>query len=301
MTLKFVAGGATAFLLTTSSSFALTVTNTSDAEALAAATLGAGSGVSIVAGSASLTSGSTNQQGLFSDFNQDPGTTGTGPTLALEDGIVLTSGLGNFSTTENTQNNAGATGLGTAAFTPMVDLAGDNGLSTSHNDTNVLSFDFILDDPTDNAITADFVFGTDEFPTQTVTDIMAIFVNGENYAFFPNGDLVSNQGGTDNFNNNPVGTDATTGYGLEWNGLTDVFTVIGLANGDNAVNTIDIAIADTSDSIFDSALFLSNVQSTFTDGGGGIDPTNPIPLPAGLPLLVAGLGAFGLMRRKQKT
>ncbi|MEO0668389.1 MAG: choice-of-anchor L domain-containing protein [Pseudomonadota bacterium] len=289
---------AAALALSTTSAFALTVTNTDNASTLAAATLGASSGISIVGASESLV-GTPTQQGTFSGFNQ---TSPTGPTLALEDGIVLTSGLGNFSTTNNTTNQANVTGTGNPDFAPLVTLAGDNGLSTTHNDTNVLSFDFILDDPTDNAVTADFIFGTDEFPTQSVTDIMAIFVNGVNFAFFPNGDLVSNQGGDPNafFNDNPVGSDATTGYGLEWNGLTDVFSVTALANGGGAVNTIDIAIADTSDSIFDSALFFSNLQSGTTTTGGGIDP-NPVPLPAGLPLMLLGLGAFGWMRRKQKA
>ncbi len=36
------------------------------------------------------------------------------------------------------------------------------------------------------------------------------------------------------------------------------------------------------------------------DNGNGDDP-NVIPLPAGLPLLLAGLGAFGIMRRRQAS
>jgi hypothetical protein len=34
--------------------------------------------------------------------------------------------------------------------------------------------------------------------------------------------------------------------------------------------------------------------------GGGVKPPSPVPLPAGMPLLLVGLGAFGFMRRKAR-
>lgn len=304
MKYRLMATSFTVLALATTSVQAATVTNTDDAAILASATLAASSGISIVGGSQSLIGGAT-QQGTFSDFNLTAGTeNASAADLSLPDGIVLTSGGGNFSTTENTDNSFDAS-TGTGSYAPLVDLANTGGLSTSQNDSNVLSFDFILDDPTQNAVMAEFVFGTDEFPTQSVTDIMGIFVNGVNFAFFPNGDLVSNQSGDPNdfFNDNPVGTDALSGYGIEWNGLTNVFQITMLANGGGAVNTIDIAIADTSDTIFDSALFFSGLKGTTTTGGGGIGPVDPnvIPLPAGLPLLLTGLGSVLLLRRKRKT
>ncbi|MBT8476229.1 MAG: VPLPA-CTERM sorting domain-containing protein [Alphaproteobacteria bacterium] len=275
----------------------------SDPATLAAATLGTLSGISIVSGTEALIGGST-QQGTYSGFNQTSNS--SDPDLALTDGVVLTSGLGTFSTTENTSNSASAS-TGTGSFTPLVDLASTGGLSTSQNDSNVLSFDFVLDDPTENSVSAQFIFATDEFPTQGVTDIMGVFVNGVNYAFFPNGDLVSNQSGDPNdfFNSNPVGGTSADSYGLEWNGLTDVFNLIMLADGGGAVNTIEIAIADTSDTIFDSALFFTNLTAGTTTSGGGIGneppgtPPGVVPIPASLPLLLAGLGAFGLIRRRQ--
>lgn len=47
------------------------------------------------------------------------------------------------------------------------------------------------------------------------------------------------------------------------------------------------------------AAILAKIQRIVDDTGGG-DDTNPIPLPAGLPLLLAGLGAVGLTRIKRK-
>lgn len=278
---------------------ALSVTPDDTASALALASLASSSGVSIVTGSETLVGGAK-QQGTYSGFSQGPGTAAQ-PQLTMTDGIALTSGSAEFSTSTNTQNSFDAS-TGTAAFAPMVTLAGDNGLSTSHNDTNVLSFDFVLDDPTENSVTAEFLFATDEFPTQSVTDIMAIFVNGINYAFFPNGDLVANQSGDPNsfFNNNPVGS---SDYGIEYNGLTDVFGITMLANGGGAVNTIDIAIADTSDSIFDSALFFSGLKAgTTSSTGGGIGPVNPsaVPLPAAGWMLIAGVGGLAAAGRRKR-
>ena len=217
---------------------------------------------------------------------------------------MLTSGLGNFSTTTNT-SNAASTNTGTGAYAPLVALASGNGLNTLQYDSNVLTFSFVLDDPSLNAVSGSFIFATDEFPTQSVTDIMGIFVNGVNYAFFPNGDLVSNQSGDPNafFNNNAVGSG---NYGIEWNGLTDAFSFTALALGGGQVNTISIAISDTNDTIYDSALFFSGLKAGFTTGGGGIGPEEPeepgvVPLPAAAWLLLGGLGGLASLRRRKRA
>ena len=292
-----------ALLMSTGAASALSVTLNGDAEALATATLGTNSGITIVSGSQSLI-GTSTQQGTYSDFNLTSDSAEAN--LSLTNGVVLTSGLGTFSTTENTTNQADAD-AGTGSFGPLVTLAAEGGLNTEQYDSNVLTFSFTLDDPTQNSVSAQFIFATDEYPTQSVTDIMGIFVNGVNYAFFPNGDLVSNQSGDPNdfFNDNPLDSTAANGYGIEWNGLTDVFNLIMLAEGGGAVNTIQIAIADTSDEIYDSALFFTNLIAGTTSTGGGIGEEPPvtgvIPLPAGLPLMLGALGALGIMRRRRQS
>ena len=107
----------------------------------------------------------------------------------------------------------------------MRNLATLAGASSFNAD--VLTYTFGLDAGL-NSVSAQFVFGTDEFPTQSVTDIFGFFVDGVNYAKFPNGDLIQNTpGNPTNFISNPVGGGL---YNIEWNGLTQVFTLFGLVN-----------------------------------------------------------------------
>jgi hypothetical protein len=164
----------------------------------------------------------------------------------------------------------------------------------------VLSFDFTLGAGF-NAVTAQFVFGTDEFPTQSVTDIFGFFVDGVNFAKFSNGDLISNTpGNPTNFISNPVGGGL---YGIEYNGLTQVFTVTGVlgAGGPGGVHSFSVGVADTNDSIFDSGVFVSSLMAGKADGGGGIGPINPVPEPETYALMMAGLALVGAVARKRKA
>lgn len=273
---------------------ALIVAPTNDITALANAVLGASSGITLIGGSPTLI-GADSQQGTYSGSLVP--TNAAEPTYNLPSGIVLTTGSAGFSNTTNTSNNF-SVNSGTGSYAPLVTLASTGGLNTSQSNANVLSFDFTVDDLSLNSISAQFLFATDEYPTQSVTDIMGIFVNGVNFAFFPNGDLVSNQSGDPNsfFNLNPVGSGL---YPIEWNGLTQIFNVVGLINP-GAVNTISFAISDTSDTIFDSALFVGGMKAGFTTGGGGIGDPDPTDVPEPLSLTLLGLGLAGLVTRRRR-
>jgi len=113
--------------------------------------------------------------GTYTGFNLAP-SSGSTPTLALPDGIVLTSGSANLPLT-NTTNQ----------FNPVFPASGSNALlgalsasaggTAATNDANVISFDFTVAAGM-TSVSAQFVFGTDEFPTQSVTDIFGFFVDG---------------------------------------------------------------------------------------------------------------------------
>lgn len=272
---------------------AVTVTANDVASELAAALLQSGGGVTIEAGSEGLI-GNAAQQGTFSEFNQGP----AGARVQIDDGVVLTTGTANFSTSVNTVNNFSVT-AGTGSNAELSQILSDAGLNSVTRDQNVLSFTFSVADGF-NAIRGDFVFATDEFPTQTVTDVMGIFVNGTNFAFFPDGTLVSNQPGVNTgfFNENPVGS---TLYGMEWNGISNRLTFE--APVLEGLNTFSLAIADTSDTIFDSVVFFSGLRAVVGDGGGGIIPEPPgvIPLPAAGWFLLTAMGGLAMLRRRRQT
>lgn len=240
------------------------------------ALVGPASGVTIVPGSVNFIGrvgdGNLAQSATYTDFNLAP-SSGVGPTVQLDDGIFLTSGVANIPLT-NTLNNwsqgaPGNTQPGTGSNALLSALAG---ISTF--DQNVLEFQFTLDNPTDNAVQIDIVFGSEEFPTQSVTDIFGFFVDGTNFAFFEGGSLIANNPATD-FISNPVGSGL---YDIEYNGFTRRLTITGLVDPGLTTHTAVIAIADTSDQIFDSGVFVANFRATESAGGGIGQPPGAPPI-----------------------
>jgi hypothetical protein len=257
------------------------------------------SGITVVPGSvtysgvAGTTLGST-QAGTYSGFNL---TNGSGGTRTLGNGVVLASGNLGFSTSQNLTDNYASTLPGAVTDTQLQTLANNSDV----NDASSLSFQFTA--PTGvNAVSISFVFATEEFPTQSVTDIFGFFVDGVNFAKFPNGALIQNQSGSSNF---------TQGWNIEQNGVTQVLTAVGLLNSSLTTHTFKFGIADTNDTIYDSAVFISSFGSGTTGsttGGVGevIAPTptptptptpNPVPLPSSVLLLAAGVALMAARKK----
>lgn len=286
-----------ALALSAGASHAVTLTTVDgtadDGLSLVNTLLGGSSGLTLVAGSTGFV-GTSDQSGTFTGFNltsTDPGQ----PTLTLDDGILLTSGTANIPTSNTDPGFTVETFTGNHGPTDA-ELAGFPSFDGT-NDANVLSFSVTRDDPTTTSVSTQFVFGSEEFPEfPEFVDSFTFFVDGVNYAVFPNGDPLVQEGTTQGFFND----NATGNYGIEYDGLTNVLTVTGLFDTSLSEHLIEIVVADDGDRSLDSGTFLSSLSAGTSTGGGIGDPPPPIPLPAGLPLFLGGLGTLAFVRRKKK-
>jgi hypothetical protein len=273
-----------------SSAYALDITPTNDADTLLDALLGANSGISIVPGSVQFVGAST-QSGVYTDFSLTPSNGGV--SITNPDGILLTTGSANLPLS-NTQPNFGEW-LGTGGNAQLTSLDGK-----STNDQNYLSFSFTVDDPSLSAISTNFVFGSDEYPeyaASSYTDIFGFFVDGTNYAFFPDGSVVAVYT-IPNFQDNQKG-----GYGIEYDGLTTSLPVVGLLDPGLSTHTLTIAIADTGDSILDSGVFIGAFSAGISfDGCSGVGCilTPEVPEPETYAMLLAGLGVLGAAAKRRR-
>lgn len=193
--------------------------------------------------------------------------------LSLPDGVLLTSGYADPPTTNTDSGFTGlASGLGDAGLDTLIAAAGFPDVTM---DSTVLTFDFVVD-PGVNAVSLDFMFGSDEYPeyADSFPDIGAIFIDGVNYAGFADGSLLNVRSGTiaaGNFLDNESGT-----YPIEYDGISMPLTAVGLLDPNLAVHNIKIAVSDTNDQILDSAIFVANMQGLFVPGADPNDPILPI-------------------------
>lgn len=290
---------------------AISVQTTTNASTMINNLVPSGSGIEIVEGSANYT-GASNASGTFSGANF----LGSGFTS----GVVLTSGDATDLDGPNESDSDFSVNNNFAEGNPRLDAIVSP--QTTRN-ASTLTFSFI---PSADVVSFQFVFGSDEyseFVGSTYNDAFGFFLNGENIALIPGTDdpvaiNTVNNGDPDDPDDEPsnpqyfTDNDPDDGADLDTklDGLVGqklaLFAMANVTPGEE--NTIEITIADTSDSSYDSAVFLRS--SSFVAEPPPVDPPppppngNPIPLPAGVwagMTMLGALGAGSKIKRRRKA
>ena len=221
----------------------------------------------------------------------------------FDEGIILSSG--NVIDAES-PNNLGhtSTGFGGAGDSDLESLLASG--SKTH-DAAVLTIDF---ESNTGDLFFNYIFASEEyneFANSAFNDVFGFFLNGVNIALIPGtSDPVSintvnggNPYGTNAqnpelFNNNDL-KDGGPFFHIEYDGFTDVFTAeaMGLNAG---THTLKVAVADTADGIYDSAVFIE--AGTFS--GTVADANTQVPEPATIAILGAGLAGMGVAARRRR-
>lgn len=220
-------------------------------------------------------SGVTISNVVYSGANTAAGTfTGGTGSIGFESGIILSTGRVQTVDATDTcskglegpnQCDENSTSNGTPGDASLDPLA-----SFPTRDAAVLEFDFV---PVETTLQFDYVFSSDEyneFANSQFNDVFAFFVNGTNCAVVP-GTSPAEAVSINTINGgNPLGTDAkhpelyrnndpdeppSTPIDTEMDGLTTVLGCSATVNP-GVTNHMKLAIADASDSRYDSNVFL---------------------------------------------
>lgn len=275
-----------------SNAMAISIAPTSDGGTLVSTMLGPG--ITIVPGSVSYT-GATGASGTF--------TGGLASGIGIESGIIMTSGSAANAIGPNDNGGvpeiSGGGGAGDDTTTNNglpgdADLTALAGYPTA--DATILEFDF---EPT---LTTDlffnYIFASEEYidyENTAFNDIFAFYLDGANLALIPGTSeavSINNVNSVDNsafFNQNinpPF-------FDIEYDGFTNVFSFAALDLVPPGVHHFKMAIADSSDSILDSAVFIQG--NSFS---GLPTPISQVPEPTTLLLLCSGTVGLIALRRK---
>ena len=186
------------------------------------------------------------------------------PTIAnidVIDGILLTSGWATYAIGPNNSD-------GDYYGTNPISAPNDPDLDDIINNASYPTFDatyFIVEFDTDTSvkgISFDFVYGSEEFPEfvgNIFNDLFCCFLDGENISYDGNGQVI-------NVNNDYFLVDNLDDHlNLQFDGFTPLLrTSDSLTAGHHVIK---FAIADVSDDILTSGVFLSNFRFRYTGSG----------------------------------
>jgi hypothetical protein len=231
--------------------------------------------------------GGSGQAGFF--------TGGAASGITIDKGILLTSG--------KAQNAVGPNNSPSTSYS--WGTAGDANLNTLSgqptHDANTLTFTFHA--ATDGHVHFNYVFGSEEYNEYVGTqfnDVFGFFLDGGNVALIPSTttavsiNTVNLGLNSAYYINNGTSVDphpaAVLNNNIQYDGFTVALSVdAAVTAGDH---TIELAIADASDTVYDSGVFIQS-------GSFSSNPTNPAP-DGGTTLALLGMGFAGLAVLRNK-
>ena len=152
----------------------------------------------------------------------------------------------------------------------LTDLSAAKNLTSSvpdNMDASGMEFTLNIDNTDIKSIRFEFAFGSEEFPEfvdTNFTDFAAIVINDENYALL-DGDADKPLGAFTKTLESGYYVDNSQGqWAIEWDGFTEYLTVTAPVR--QGANKIEIVVADTGDAIYDSGLYIGDIELITDDG-----------------------------------
>lgn len=267
------------------SSYAILVTQNCNAATLAA-TVATGAVGMVVTGS-SVSSNSTNGAMSCGTYTNASNTYGIGPGVLLSSGNVSDYGAGpNTTPAKTTDYDVPATTAQEALLDPI------SGGSFDHFDVTQLNITFNML-PGFGNVFFNVVFGSEEYPeyvTSSFVDAFGLYLNGVN---------IASVGGSPVNIKHPS---MVAMAGTELDGVlapngNPVLLFSGAVTPGSMGNTLTFIVADTSDEILDTTVYISQLGGTPPSQDEQPPPTG-VPEPGSLFLVGAGLSSLVFARRR---
>ena len=195
--------------------------------------------------------GATISNVVITGSNLAVGSFGAGENLGIDSGVILSTGDVADAKGPNTSAGSGK-GLGTAGAPALTAIVSP----FETKDAAIIEFDVVTESPT---FAIRYVFASEEYREYVdseFNDVFAFFVNGANIALTPGTAQPVTINTINHLRNQGIYQDNEGGTSTQFDGFTSPLLAVAVVEP-GTTNHIRIAIADTSDSALDSAVFIA--------------------------------------------
>jgi hypothetical protein len=196
-------------------------------------------------------SGATISNIVITGSNLSVGSFAEGEALDIPSGVILSTGDVADAVGPNNSSSTGK-GLGTSGAAALTAIVAP----FETHDAAILEFDVVTESPT---FAIRYVFASEEYREYVddkFNDVFAFFVNGTNIALTPGTGQPVTINTINHLRNQGIYKDNEGGTSTQFDGYTAPLLAVAVVEP-GQVNHIRIAIADTSDAVLDSAVFIA--------------------------------------------